>query len=326
MRSFLFPASLAAMLAVSCAPSLQRIGYREAAPPDAGLGIRLMRNAPVPDSIPRLATLIVYDGGFSLAGSEEKVIGLVRLEGATIGARCANLYNISPPSIWSACFQTYADFYADTVSREVALAATLPYGFRIDSTVNRGISLALTLPGGWVTGGNQKETGLQPSPDNIMKFGFGLRGTYMFSELLGAEAEGVVFYTSANKRDYQTLDLFTERLLKLGVDWRPFRNYSPYRLEQLSIRGGINYDWLELAREFSDLLTAVSGGRFVPYGGYAGGMGWYAGASGQFVFKSNMTAGIGLDYLYVRPKYPQASVAIDASAVLFGITFGYAFK
>lgn len=318
---------LAALAAVSCAPSLKRIGYREALPQNAGSDIQVVRNAAVPDSVARLGTVIVYDNGLSLGVSEERVIGLVRLEGATLNARCANLYNIRTPSFWSSnTFQTYADFYADTLPRDVALTAALPFGARIDSTLNRGFALALTMPVGWVTGGNQKETGLRPAPDNITKVGFGLRGTYMFNELLGAEVEGDVLYTSAAAQGYEALDLFTERLVKVGVDCRPLRGYTPFRLQQLSLRAGIDHDWLSLAREYSDLIAAASGGQLVPYGGHATGFGWYAGAAADFAFKSGFTGSIGLDYLVVRPKYPQASEPADAASVLFSFTLGYAFR
>jgi hypothetical protein len=314
------------LFTISCAPSFKRIGYRDTPAEDPKMVPQILYNAAGLDSTGKLGTLIIYDNGFCMGFSREKAVEKIITEASDIGAKAANLYNIKEPSFFTSnCYQTYVDFYSDTIAdRNNYLSYEDAVNF-IDSTLNQGTHISFAGIMGFVNGGNQKKTGLHPEPETISKNGFGFRGTYMLNESFGLDAGWDYLLTNANKKDYASLTLFNEIIFRSGARYAILNNYSPFNLFHLDLQAGLNYDRLKLDQDLIDLLEEASGGLFVPYPGSATGLGWYSGLSFQFHTKSKMYGSLGIEYDVLNPKFSQASTPIDAKTLLFNVNIGYNF-
>jgi hypothetical protein len=317
---------LTGLLTVSCAPSLKRIGYQIDSEPLLQTNPQIIYDASGLDSTKKIGTLIIYDNGLCLKNTREDALETIIRECESIGARAANLYNMKEPSFFaSSCFQTYADFYSDSIYDDNELPRKyLPTNY-IDSTFNRGPSFSFCMLSGIVTGGNQKKPGLDPEPESVFKIGMGLRGTYMHTEALGFDVGCDILYTTAHMRGYEPFALYNERIIRSGIRYAWYRKYSPFMMTHLDIQSGINYDLLKLSDDLVSLIETASGGLFQPYPGYAKGWGWYAGLNMQMHMKSNFFGNLGIEYETLNPKFEPATTSIDANLLLFQITFGYRF-
>jgi hypothetical protein len=327
-RLLIFIALCSLVMFSSCAPGLRRIGYRSGTQPSSpDCQITIVKYSISLDPAKKLGTLVLYDNGFSMNCSEDHIMELVRQEGCAIGATTANLYNIKEPSFFgSSCFQAYADFYSDSTAAPAGKNAVAVPPF-VDSIQNKGFEVQFCMTLAFLTGGSQNDPGLNPAPDNISNILTGINAEYMFDNSFGIEFN-YDFYggTHANASGYKSLNLYNDQVLRLGLIVAPFVKVTPHGRWKWEIKGGINYDFMQLHDDYKNLILQSAPPGFYLLPGYATGVGMYVKTDIEVVLASRLMLSAGLGYENINPKFKGAVKSIDGSMIPISLCMGYKFR
>jgi hypothetical protein len=167
---------LAALVSISCAPSIKRIGYREK-PTDIIQTIpKITYNRTGLDGNSKIGTMIIYNN----CSDSESAMDIIIPEGAFIGARAANLYNIKQSTFMFGSYRTYVDFYSDSISDVSSKDIFQDNNDNfIDSIHNRGFQVHIEEYLGFICGGKQGQK------QALDKRGFGIGCVCMINESFG---------------------------------------------------------------------------------------------------------------------------------------------
>ncbi|OGS36161.1 MAG: hypothetical protein A2293_04575 [Elusimicrobia bacterium RIFOXYB2_FULL_49_7] len=201
------------------------------------------------------------------------------------------------------------------------ISQELSTGVRTDTLSQVGSEIIFNIAIGFLTGGDQHETGLSPAPDNLSKTLVGLSYQYYWNQF-GVEFD-YDFYggTSSQKQGYKPLMLYNEMVLRLGINAAPVVRATPFLLWRIVFGAGLCYDFFKMDDEYKDLFPANT-----PfYSGWATGLGFYGKGMAEWVFSGRFMFGMGLQYESVNPKFEDAPEGASGTSFLIPMRIGYKF-
>jgi hypothetical protein len=251
--------------------------------------------------------------------TEPDVIQKMQDEACTVGAAVVNVHTVRQPDhFFSNCFYATGDFYADATGFQPAPAPIVelppPSPTAVELEVGFGFS--------GIVAGPEKTAPLDPQPDSITNFVFGLSGRYMIGRLGLNLALDPLRLARASKANYKPVTVYTGQMVRLGPLVSLVQHQFIGGVFRLDLGGGANYTWLRMGDGLKDV---VRGEGLVPRDDAATGWGYYGMLEARHQQDSGLLTSLALKYEHEFPRFSGAPAALDGQTVELRLQVGHRF-
>lgn len=196
-----------------------------------------------------------------------------------------------------------------------------------DSLETGNYELSFTFYPSIIVGGGQNKTGIywtdntgkKYDPTSVIKSSVGINISKKIHKKLMAELNCDFYtWTTANgPAGAEPVDVYNGQHIRLGIGFEILKKKINKSIVKLSLKGGLNYNFLGLTKEYQDMLG------FDP--GTAKGLGYFAMTKFDIIRFHSLTYGAGIGYEQTNPAFKKALISFDGSAIIIPLTVGFIF-